>query len=146
MKWPKKSVHLTFSTYSVLNFEWNYTGIKYSFEIWNWILFIRLWGRSGYSVLSPPHIELHLLDNVSWHCPDVTFSMSLVQSVQSHLLVAHYFSLCKINWKRSMPDLSVTQCYNTLLPNLVSTGCRHLVPVNTTEAGDWSSVYYYKIM
>ena len=93
----KKSVHLTFRVYSVLNFEWNYTGIKYSFEIWNWVLFIRLWGRSGYSVQSPPQVELHLLDCVSWNCPDVTFSMSLVQSVQSHLLVAHYFSLCKIN-------------------------------------------------
>ena len=104
----KKSVHLTFSIYSVLNIEWNCTGVKYSFEIWNWVLFIRLWGRSGYSVLSLPHIELHLLDHVSWHCPDVTFSMSLVQSVQSHLLVAHYFSLCKINWKISIPDLSVT--------------------------------------
>ena len=56
-----------------------------------------------------------------------------------------FFSLWnKVN--RSMPDLSVTQCYNTLLPNLVSTGCRHLLPVNTTEAGDWSSVYCYKIM
>ena len=45
----------------------------------------------------PAQVELHLLDCVSWNCPDVTFSMSLVQSVQSHLLGAHYFSLCKIN-------------------------------------------------
>ena len=95
----KKSVHLTFRVYSVLNFEWNYTGIKYSFEIWNWVLFVRLWGRSGYSVLSPTQVELHLLDCVSWNSPDVSFSMSLAQSVQSHLLVAHYFSLCKINSK-----------------------------------------------
>ena len=47
--------------------------------------------------MSPPQAELHLLDHVSWNCPDASFSMSVVQSVQSHLLVAHYFSLCKIN-------------------------------------------------
>ena len=93
----KYSVHLTFRVYSVVNFEWNYTRIKYSFEIWNWVLFIRFWGRPRYSVLSPPQTELHLLDHVSWNCPDVTFSTSLVQRVQSPLLVAHYLSLCKTN-------------------------------------------------
>ena len=41
------------------------TEIKYcSFEIWHWILFIRLWGESGYSVLLPLWGELYLLDHV----------------------------------------------------------------------------------
>ena len=40
-----------------------------------------------------------------------------------------------------MPDLSVTKCYNTLLQNLISANCRHLVLVNTTEAGDSNSVH-----
>ena len=45
-----------------------------------------------------------------------------------------------------MPDLSVRKCYNALLQNLISTNCRHLVLVNTTEDGDSDSVHCLMFM
>ena len=45
-----------------------------------------------------------------------------------------------------MPDLSLMYCYNALLQNSISTDCRHLVPVDTTEVGDCSSVRCFMFM
>ena len=45
-----------------------------------------------------------------------------------------------------MPDLSLMYCYNALLQNSISTDCRHLVPVDTTEVGDCSSVHCFMFM